>query len=201
MWRRIVLWTLGSVFAALVLLVVIGELVGSNKKVKGGAEAVAGAAAALGSSARPVPLGHSFPIGDGWRLTVIWRKSNVSQAAIGVKGQPLAAGIENVLVRIKLTYLGAGYGNVSQTLDNIHAVGASHQLVSPDGACSAPSAVDFPKQGYFSLRPGQSTVGTQCLLISTSDSSSIELYAVSPANTSYPPANPPPSTAVWFSLR
>jgi hypothetical protein len=201
MWRRIVLWTVGIVFAVLVLLVVIGELVGPTKKAKGAVEAVARAPGALGSSARPVPLGHSFPIGDGWRLTVVWRKSNVSQAVIGVKGQPLVVGIENVLVRIKLTYLGAGSGDVSQTLDNIHAVGASHQLVSPDGACSAPAAVDFRRQGFFSLRPGQSTAGTQCLLISRSDSSSIELYAVSPDNTSYPPANPPPSTAVWFSLR
>ena len=201
MWRRILLWTLGIVFAALVLLVVIGEFIGPTKKAKAGAEAVARAPAAVGSNARPVPLGHSFPIGDGWRLTVVWRKSNVSQAALGVKGQPLVAGIENVLVRIKLTYLGAGDGDVSLALDNIHAVGASHQLVSPDGACSAPSATDFPRQGYFSLRPGQSSAGTQCLLISKRDSSTIELYAVSPDNTSYPPANPPPSTAVWFSLR
>jgi len=200
MWRRIVLWTVGIVVAVLVLLVVIGALVGPTKKAKGGAQPVARAPAALGSSARPVPLGHSFPIGDGWRLTVVWRRSNVSQAAIGVIGQPLVVGLENVLVRIELTYLGAGSGDVSQTLDNIHAVGASHVLVSPDGSCSAPSATDFRREGYFSLRRGQSTAGTQCLLISASDSSSIELYAVSPDNMSYPPTNPPPSTAVWFSL-
>jgi hypothetical protein len=203
MWRRIVLWALGLAFAALVLLVVIGALVGTTKKAKGGTNTVASAPAPgiLGSRAQPVPLGRSFAIGDGWRLRVVWRKSNVSQTALGIRGQPLSPGLENVLVRLTITYLGDGSAEVFQTLDNLHVVGASHALVSPDGACSAPAATDFPNEGYFSLHRGQSVTGTQCVLISASDSSSIELYALSPDNTSYPAVYPPPITAVWFSLR
>jgi len=202
MWRRRIVWTFTVVLAVLVGLGVIGELVGSSTKKSGNSRKVPVSVAAVpGTAARPIPLGSSAAIGVMWRMDVLWRKSNVSQAALGVNGQRLPAGIKNNLVRIKLTYLGAGTGEILPVVDNIEAVGARHELYGADGACNPPSGSDFPDGGVFSIRSGHSIVGTLCFEVAAGDASSLELYGLPPDATPFPPSYPPPKSAVWFLLR
>jgi len=148
----------------------------------------------------PVPIGRTAAIGAHWQLQVLWRKAGARKRVPGLGTLPPAV-VEHDLVRVKLTYLGPGRAQVLPVIENLETVGKRHQIYGADGGCNPPSGTDFPRNGYGTVRAGRSADGTLCFVIDARDSRSLELYALSPANTSYPPTYPPPATAVWFALR
>jgi len=160
--------------------------------------APAGSGAARSASA-PVPIGRAAGIGAHWRLRVLWRKEGQRKHVPGIGTLPPGV-IETDLVRVRLTYLGSGTGQVLPVIDNLKALGKRHEIYGADGGCNPPAGTDFPDNGYGSIRSGRSANGTLCLVVDARDAQSLELYALSPATTSLP-TYPPPASVVWFALR
>jgi hypothetical protein len=134
------------------------------------------------TSALPVPVGHTATIARGaWRLKVV---SVTPDAKLDV---PPSEGAQDVVARVKLTYIGGGKGTMVGLLNNLLLAGAHKSTYAQ--ACPG-ATVPPPELTYVDVFSGVSVTGNVCWQIARNDAASVELFV-----------GPNMSDATWFALR
>jgi hypothetical protein len=197
-------WTL--IVVGLLIAASIGlALIGGKSGTKNPSDTIQ--PGALGSRSHPIPLGKAASIGGGWRLKVLRSTPNASRQVKAaenanyeqITGPP--AGAADFMVKLALTYIGGGRGNLATVRDFApRAMGAHHASYNlTDNSCSnyLPKPDLTRASAVFS---GQTVKGNVCFQIAKNDAKTLKLY-LGYSQLAKDFLGPSKLKPVWFALR
>jgi len=130
----------------------------------------------IGSKAAPVPLGHTFDLGNSWSIKVVGVTANATSQVLAANQFNTAppAGYQDFMVTVQAAYSGSGSSNWFHDNSSFYSVGASAVgYTTFDNDCGvAPNA--FPE--FTDVFTGGTVTGNVCWQIKSSDATSLIMY-------------------------
>jgi hypothetical protein len=196
--RRTVKWTL-IVLGLLMAALIVGAVLGLGNKSKGGNAPTSGP----GSRSDPIAIGRAADIGAGWRLKVLHVTPNAdSLVAHAVNGTKPPKGARDFLIKLAVTYLGGGKGDLQSLVTNGLTVmgvhNASYNLIQ--NPCGEFMRERFDLAQVGSVFSGQTARGNVCFQIAANDAKTLMLYPGYSKDATALFGNLPKLNKVWFAL-
>jgi hypothetical protein len=192
-WRRRIAWTVGIVLLVFGGLIALGAAVGTKSGAGHRSGAASNKPTAPVSRIRTIPVGIYGGIGGHSRMKVVSVDWHARADQLGA-GPTIPRGAQDVIVKLRVKYLGGGSASTQDVSNGAKVVGSHGAVYDNNAACSGTDLGG----GGIQVFSHQSVEGNVCFQIAKNDARTLRLFEYSVGtDTLYPGKN---AKRTWFAL-